>query len=540
MRTFRYAVLYTLTLKLLVASASNLASAAKVTVEPSDRGAIVRVDGELFTEYLTKSGHQPVLWPMMGPTGKPVTRSFPVGPLLKTEQDDHPHHHSLWFAHQDVNGHDFWLEPKANLPTEKAHVIRHVDFLRIANVEDFAVLATNNQWLAGKGNIVCEDQRTLTFVADANSRSIHFRIKISATNGPVTLGDIKDGTFSVRVAGTMKVDSGGTLVNSLGQKNANAWGMPAEWVDNYGPLDGETVGIAMFSHPLNFQHPCRWHARNYGLLCANPFGDRDFPQAQLKQHRVTIKSGESLELQYCVFLHQGDTEQGKVKEAFNFFANRPLPGSRDFYLVDNFESDLKNWEPTDADQPQSVWSIESAGQAGKQNHHLRVSGKSTYQPPVRSPHSIAWLKSPHLGSFELTAKVQSTHVEAGPHRDLCLFWGCQDPSHFYYVHLGAKPDPHSSQIFIVDGADRRKITYKESAGIPWTDGWHQVKVRHHAEIGLMQVYFDDIQNPVMTAIDTTFASGRIGLGTFDDHGNFDDIVLRGKAIRPQPSRIKFP
>ena len=37
-------------------------------------------------------------------------------------------------------------------------------------------------------------------------------------------------------------------------------------------------------------------------------------------------------------------------------------------------------------------------------------------------------------------------------------WGWQDPARFYYVHLGEKPDPHSSQVFIVNDAPRTAIT----------------------------------------------------------------------------------
>jgi hypothetical protein len=130
----------------------------------------------------------------------------------------------------------------------------------------------------------------------------------------------------------------------------------------------------------------------------------------------------------------------------------------------------------------------------------------------------------------MTAKVQNTNPTAGPHRDLCLFWGYQDPAHFYYVHLGARPDPHSCQIFIVNDAPRTKISELTSEGTPWTDGWHDVKVVHRAHDGVMEVYFDDMERPVMTARNTTFTWGRVGLGTFDDHGNFDDFTLWGERV----------
>jgi hypothetical protein len=203
-------------------------------------------------------------------------------------------------------------------------------------------------------------------------------------------------------------------------------------------------------------------------------------------------------------------------------------------LKEDFEQGMARWQPTD-DPANSVWKVvEQAGRAGvppfgtRVNHVLRVTGQSKYQPPHRSPHSIVWLKDIVVKDFELTARVQNTRPDAGPHRDLCLFWGYQDPARYYYVHLGARPDPAACQIFIVNDAPRAPITTNEPKGTPWTNGWHTVKVVRRVADGTMEVYFDDMEKPVMTAKDSKFGAGRIGLGTFDDHGNFDDVVLRGE------------
>jgi hypothetical protein len=71
------------------------------------------------------------------------------------------------------------------------------------------------------------------------------------------------------------------------------------------------------------------------------------------------------------------------------------------------------------------------------------------------------------------------------------------------------------------------ITEREAKGTPWTDGWHDVKVIRRVADGTMEIYFDDMKKPLMTARDKTFTWGQIGVGTFDDHGNFDDVVLWG-------------
>ena len=60
--------------------AAIVAHVPTMTAEQSERGVVVKIDGQLFTEYLTKAGKSPAMWPIIGPTGKPMTRSYPVGP----------------------------------------------------------------------------------------------------------------------------------------------------------------------------------------------------------------------------------------------------------------------------------------------------------------------------------------------------------------------------------------------------------------------------------------------------------------------------
>jgi hypothetical protein len=213
-------------------------------------------------------------------------------------------------------------------------------------------------------------------------------------------------------------------------------------------------------------------------------------------------------------------------------ADSLLPlGKLPLVAKEDFEKGMDRWGTTDPDPKNGVWEVVEIKNGDKPNHALRVTGKSSYEPPHRSPHSIALLKDVKVGDFELTARVQNTNKTAGAHRDLCLFWGYQDPSHFYYVHFGAKADPHACQIFIVNDAPRVMITKQEAKGTPWTDGWHTLKVVRRVKDGTIEAYFDDMKKPLMTAKDTTFGVGLVGIGTFDDHGHFDDVVLRGERVK---------
>ncbi|MGB6045261.1 MAG: PmoA family protein, partial [Pirellulales bacterium] len=183
------------------------------------------------------------------------------------------------------------------------------------------VIVTSNDWIGPHGRKILEDQRTLRFDTDGDSRWIDFDVTMTANDKPVRFGDTKEGSLGIRVAGTMKVEAqpGGQIVNSEGHKDEQAWGKAAAWVDYHGPVDGKTVGIAILNHPNSFRHPTYWHVRTYGLLAANPFGLNDFTSGA-KQGSYTLPAGESITLRYRILLHQGDQVEGKVAEAYAAYA----------------------------------------------------------------------------------------------------------------------------------------------------------------------------------------------------------------------------
>lgn len=186
-------------------------------------------------------------------------------------------------------------------------------------------------------------------------------------------------------------------------------------------------------------------------------------------------------------------------------------------VSEDFSGGASRWEPTD---PQAWRLTEVDG-----NPAFELFQQSKYEPPFRSPFNYALWKEAPVGDFEFTARVRTTKKAYG-HRDMCVIFGHQDAGRFYYAHLGEKTDDHANQIFIVNGKPRVKISSKTSAGTPWKDAhWHKVKIVRRVS-GLIQVFFDDMSQPVMEADDATFGAGRIGIGSFDDTGIWDDIVVR--------------
>ena len=109
------------------------------------------------------------------------------------------------------------------------------------------------------------------------------------------------------------VGAAGQCANSEGVRGAEIWGKPARWVDYWGPVDGTTVGIAILDHPTNLRHPTCWHARDYGLVAANPFGLHDFTGAPQGSGAYTLPAGKSLTFRYLVVLHEGDPETAGIE-----------------------------------------------------------------------------------------------------------------------------------------------------------------------------------------------------------------------------------
>jgi len=198
---------------------------------------------------------------------------------------------------------------------------------------------------------------------------------------------------------------------------------------------------------------------------------------------------------------------------------------RPLICEENFDNGADRWQPTDA----AAWQVK---QTDSGHVYSQFKKRSDYEPPHRSPYNVSLLKDVYVGDFVLEAKVLSTHPDYG-HRDVCLFFGYQDPAHFYYVHLGKKTDDHANQIFIVNEAPRTKISTKTTPGTDWDDKWHQVKIVRKTDDGTIEIYFDNMETPVMVANDKNFVWGRIGLGSFDDTSDWDDIRLRGTRVEPE-------
>lgn len=202
----------------------------------------------------------------------------------------------------------------------------------------------------------------------------------------------------------------------------------------------------------------------------------------------------------------------------------PVAAAEDFSTADA----IHKWEPTDP----SAWRYVHRDGG---NWLSLIKKKSDYEPAVRSPYNICLLKDVVVeGDFVLDVDLRSTEKPYG-HQSLCLFFGHQDPSHFYYVHFGRQADPHANSVFLVNGAPRVSIAKTRTDGVDWSKTWHRARIKRSVQTGRIEVFLDDLRRPIMVAEDKTFTWGRVGIGSFDDTGDFDAIRLFASEVRSKTS-----
>ncbi len=309
--------------------------------EGSDDTIEVIIDGKPFTAFnYRKSEPKPYLYPVIGPTGAPVTRDFPMkdNELEKqNKRQDHPHHRSIWTAHGDIRtdnlsepGSNYWHEKSADKRDQQdRQVVRKVT--RTCSGPVFGLIEAEIDWVHHSGRREFSETRTYRFFRAGGQRMIDIRNVFHFSDGDVTFADTKEGgILSLRLAVTMDEQGikdpspqHGQMTNSAGGVGSKeCWGKAAAWCDYVGPVGGKPVGVAVFDAPSNYGHPAHWHIRDYGLYTANPFGLRSFDKNNPDSSH-TFKKGEEAAFRYRIVIHPGDAKAARIKEQYGLFAEPP-------------------------------------------------------------------------------------------------------------------------------------------------------------------------------------------------------------------------
>lgn len=172
------------------------------------------------------------------------------------------------------------------------------------------------------------------------------------------------------------------------------------------------------------------------------------------------------------------------------------------------------------------WEPQGNGRWVMRDGFLRLDQAGVPGGPIRLPAGLAILRSAPVTTFVLEVDLRSDAPVDLLVRDVEVVFGYQSPTEFYYVHLAAKTDAVHTGIFVVDNADRKRLDDGKATPRLLDQAWHRVRVERETTSGAIRVFFDGDSTPMLTAVDRTFTSGRVGVGSFDETGEFKNLQVR--------------
>ena len=274
------------------------AASQKVTAKIEKDQVVVNVDGKLFTCYkFADSQKYPYFWPVNGTlSGKSITTET---------SEPYPHHHSLLFGCDRVNGGNYWQDVNA-----RGQILSQGPKI-VESSGERIVLTDTCLWKQPDKKSVIEDTRRITICAPSEKlRIIDFKISM------MPLVDIEilktnHSLFSARVVPELSVQSGGVLINAGGNTSEKGtFGVASPWCDYSGTRDGATEGIAILQNPKNRWYPSKWFTRDYGFFSPTPM-------YWLEGDKLNLAKGEKLTLEYRVVVHAGDSKTASIGKLFN-------------------------------------------------------------------------------------------------------------------------------------------------------------------------------------------------------------------------------
>jgi hypothetical protein len=286
----------------LVGLSAHLTRGQQPAVTFSREGAQLRIliGGQPFARYVWQDSKisRPYFCDLHIPGGPQLTRNHP--PVEGKDLSDHATYHpGLWLAFGDINGNDYW---RLRSPVRQASFAEEPR--GGAGTGSFAV---HNVYLSRDGKtVICKETCRITIRVLSAGPLLLWESRFQGGASPVVFGDQEEMGLGFRVATPLCVKRGGRILDSKGHRNeAGVWGKQAAWCDYSGPLGKRWVGITLMPDPGNFR-PCWFHARDYGLLLANPFGRNAFTRGE--KSRVPIPRGKTLVLRFGVLFHSSRKE----------------------------------------------------------------------------------------------------------------------------------------------------------------------------------------------------------------------------------------
>jgi hypothetical protein len=259
----------------------------------------IRVGDKPFATYVYQDEKilRPYFANVHAPDGVQVTRNHPPKP--NDDPTDHAEMHpGIWLAFGDLKRADFWRNKGK---------VEHVEFVEKPKVSSGNLTFTvRNRYQNGERTVCTEICRHELQVRPEGFLLTYDSEFLSPEQ--FGFGDQEEMGLGFRVASPLRVKGGtGEMVASDGKRNeSQVRGSTPEWVDYSGKIDGDVVGLTLMPHPGNFR-PSWYHARDYGLLVANPFGENALTGGP--KSRKHVNANESFRLRFGVLVHSSPVDK---------------------------------------------------------------------------------------------------------------------------------------------------------------------------------------------------------------------------------------
>jgi len=276
---------------------------AKITAVRVGSKINVTIDGKYFTSYIFSDDEKyPFFYPVNGPVSG--------GSVTSMRNAVWPHHSSLFFGCDLVNGGNWWQEG-----LERGRIISvNAEILKQGG--DTLIISDECIWSRpGAVSPITDRRRFIITSPSATVRQIDAIIVMEMLTD-VTIKKTNHSLFSARMAADLAVTNGGTMINAEGAKGEkDTFGKNSAWIDFYGKRGEAIEGLAILQHPSNPWYPSPWFTRDYGFMSPTPM---EWPQNGTD---TFMKKGTVLTLRYRVLVHSGDHIQAKIAEEFEKYKN---------------------------------------------------------------------------------------------------------------------------------------------------------------------------------------------------------------------------
>jgi hypothetical protein len=277
--------------------------AAKIVAEKTGSKINVTVGDKYFTSYIFSDDEKyPFFYPVNGPLSG--------GSVTSMRNGEYPHHSSLFFGCDQVNGGNYWQEGlnRGRIISLNAKIAKQGG--------DTVIITDECIWSRPEAISPVRDTRVIIITApDATKRQIDIEIRMEMLTD-VTILKTNHSLFSVRMAVDLSVLNGGTMINAEGLLNEEeTFGKTSPWIDYYGKRGSSIEGLAIMQHPSNPWFPSPWFTRDYGFMSPTPMY---WPENGTS---TILKKGTVLTLRYRVIVHTGNHKEAGIAQSYAKYKN---------------------------------------------------------------------------------------------------------------------------------------------------------------------------------------------------------------------------